>query len=673
MLIALEGMDGVGKSSLSKLAARLLKGMPIVKAIHPLCHPEDAIDNFMNVSSLVLSEQREEFSRCRFGVRGVFVYFRLNDVPMVSDRFYASNLWHVERRDVDVRRLVDLVGIPERTILLYASKEVLRRRITGRNVDDKDLEKVEMSERAYDLMRERFEKLSIPFVEMSTDGLGMDALASAIAGLYGRENYRRGRKRYRAFSFPPSLVRRLVVPQDVEMIDSKAFFYLCHLSSFDVHRKNRFFKSVHGVLFSRDGSSLVCYPRAKGWRSFSVSAGVRSIAPSAFLNAERLEKIRLPEGLSEIGSTAFFNCKALRRIRLPASACIIGPMNFLGCWALKGIDINSGNRSYVSEDGVLYDSLKDVLVKFPAAKPMQEVILNCRVVKAWAFAEARFLRRAELGSRVESIEAYAFMNSEVEEVVISSAVFGHIGERAFALCSRLRRVEVLDASSNIDVHTTAFEGCDERLKVMLPVQVFRAIWGNPRKEGLYGLIRSVVGIKDAGESCGIAALRHMLRLFALECNDCLKCSGGFWIFDLASVLVNRLGLDCVSLTCHKSRLMEDFFCGMLEEGFDGRRAIERYIGLGGTIKRGTIVRESIAGVSSERTMLMLVDNSVLHGYEGAGGRHYVVVEEVRGAYAIIVNPMSSICVEEIVPVDVLVSSCEVAGGWILSATRQVNA
>lgn len=668
MLIALEGMDGVGKSSLSRLAARVLGGVPIVKAVHPLRHPDKAIDNFYNVSTLVLKVESEEFAKCRFGVRGAFIYYRLNDVPMVSDRFYASNLWHIERRDVDIKRLVDFVGIPERTILLYAPKDVLRQRITGRDVNDKDLEKVDMAEMAYDLMRERFGKLSIPFVEMSTEGRSMEDLAEAIAKLYSRGGDEHDLNRYRAFSFPPSSVRILSVPEDADVIDAKAFFYLKCLSSFAVHRKNRSYKSVRGVLYTRDGFVLVCYPRAREVRRFSIKAGVRALAPSAFLNGERLEEIRIPDGLLEIGSTVFFNCRSLRRIRIPFSVERVGPMNFLGCDALEEINVAFGNKSYMSDGGVLYEASGEAIIRYPTAKSAESFELDCRVVRAWAFAEARNLRQVGLGKRVESIEAYAFMNSEVEEVVVASAALCHIGERAFALCSRLRRVRILDAASRLEIHSSAFEGCDDGLKVYLPLTVFERIWEDRCKCELYKHIRSVTGTKDADESCGVAALKYLLRLFATECGE--RAFGGYWIFDIASVLADRLGSDRVLLRYHKSKVIDDYAAGALERDFDGRRAIEQYVGLGGIMKGGFSVRGILSNMPEGGALLMLVDNSVLHGGNATGAAHYVVVKEVRDEYAIIVNPLSSVCVEEIVPVDVLVSSCEISGGWVLSVLHK---
>lgn len=664
MLIALEGMDGVGKSSLSRLCARLLGGSPVVKAVHPLCHPERTIDNFLNVSDLVLSSQSELLSRCQFGVRGIFIYYRLNDVPMVADRFYASNLWHVERRDADIQRLVDLVGVPEKTILLYASESILRKRIEGRDAHDKDLEKIDLAESAYSLMRDRFAKLAIPFVELSTEALSLDEIAKTITRLYGREKPHHVRGRYRAFSFAPSDVRRKVVPKTVETIDAKAFFYLRHLSSFSVHGQNRRFKSIRGVLHSRDGMTLECYPSARGKRSYSVGDRVKAIAPSAFLNEEKLEAIALPERLLEIGSTAFFNCRSLIRIHIPASVGRIGPMNFLGCVRLVDISVDSGNETYSSDDGILYESSGDVILKYPQAKLSNAILIDCRVVRAWAFAEVVSLKYVELGNRIESIEAYAFMNSKIKEVVVSGARFGHIGERAFAFCRHLEKVKVYDASPNLDVNPLAFEGCEDGLRVYLPQSAFARIWKNPRKRDLWRRIRSVIAEKDIDESCGTAVLKYILRSYVPGRADLLVNSGIFWIFDIASFLVRQFGPDTITLSYHKSRLIEDFNAGVLGKDFSGRESIEKYIALRGTLKGATAVCKTVESIAADSALLMLVDNSILHGHNDGGG-HYIVVKEVREDYALIVNPQQSVCVEELVLTDVLVSSCEAIGGWTL--------
>lgn len=672
MLIALEGMDGVGKSTLSRLAARLLDGMPVVKAIHPLCNPDARTDNFINISDLVLSEESERLAECKFGVRGVFIYYRLSDVPMVSDRFYASNLWHVERRDVDIRRLAEVVGAPERTILLYASKDELRRRIEGRNAKDKDLEKIDQSEKAYELMRNRFASLSISFVEMSTEGRELEELAAAVAKLYGWNKRFCGRKQLWAFSCPPSGIRSFRLLQSVESVDAKAFFYLRHLSSIAVERGNRRFKSVRGVLYTRDGQSLVSYPCARERRKYWVCEGVRTIAPSAFLNARYLESIRLPDGLVEIGSTVFFNCWTLRRIYIPASVSKIGPMNFLGCRSLMDIAVSERNCIYESRNGVLYETRTDALLRYPPARSNVELCLDCRIVRAWAFAETGSLRKVELIGGVTSIEAYAFMNSGLEELMVSGGVLLHVGERAFASCRMLKRVWVLDAASGFDMHLTAFEGCGRKLKVYLPRTIFAGIWNDRRKRCIYEYLRAVIADKNEVESCGTFALRMMLDALALDWREPSNVTENIWIFDIASALIERLGAGRVVLNYFKSRFIDDFAADVLEKNFGGYQAFLRYTDLGGGLRGGICVQDAVDSFSGEDVFLLLVDDAVLHGDVGTGNGHYIVVKEVRDGYALIFNPRKKTCIEEIVSVDVLVDSCEALGGWILIAKHETR-
>ena len=66
MLIALEGMDGVGKSTLTKMVASSISGYPVVKAIHPLRDTAIHHDNFLNVAELVLRSDRHKY-RCLDG------------------------------------------------------------------------------------------------------------------------------------------------------------------------------------------------------------------------------------------------------------------------------------------------------------------------------------------------------------------------------------------------------------------------------------------------------------------------------------------------------------------------------------------------------------------------------------------------------------------------------
>ena len=92
--------------------------------------------------------------------------------------------------------------------------------------------------------------------------------------------------------------------------------HLPRVKAFKTNPGNPAFKAVDGVLFSKDGSSLLAYPPAKQDAHYKVPEDVRSIGCYAFRNAA-FESIDLPKGLSFIDYEAFSGCVKLKTLTIP--------------------------------------------------------------------------------------------------------------------------------------------------------------------------------------------------------------------------------------------------------------------------------------------------------------------------------------------------------------------
>ena len=89
---------------------------------------------------------------------------------------------------------------------------------------------------------------------------------------------------------------------------------LSGLNEIAVDSDNRFYSSVTGVLYSKDGKMLVKYPHGKSDTSFTVLDTVVAIGGNAFKNARNLNTIIFGNSLGAIGSTAFIGCNYLSQI-----------------------------------------------------------------------------------------------------------------------------------------------------------------------------------------------------------------------------------------------------------------------------------------------------------------------------------------------------------------------
>lgn len=99
---------------------------------------------------------------------------------------------------------------------------------------------------------------------------------------------------------------------------------------------------------------------------------VTGIYFSVFSNCTSLDGITLADGLTAVMNDAFLNCSSLTKINVPASLTWIDSMGiFPGCTALTEFNVDEGNETYSSEDGVLFNKAKTALYKFPTGKSLE--------------------------------------------------------------------------------------------------------------------------------------------------------------------------------------------------------------------------------------------------------------------------------------------------------------
>ena len=116
------------------------------------------------------------------------------------------------------------------------------------------------------------------------------------------------------------------IPDSVQEIGGASFAGCKALTEITVSG-NPNYKSVDGVLYTKDGRRLVQYPAGKGAGEYTVEDGAEEIGYGAFAMAG-LEKVNFPETLLVIDNDAFFECYALTQLQLPDSLQRIGSMAF---------------------------------------------------------------------------------------------------------------------------------------------------------------------------------------------------------------------------------------------------------------------------------------------------------------------------------------------------------
>ena len=95
------------------------------------------------------------------------------------------------------------------------------------------------------------------------------------------------------------------------------------LATVTVNPANASFSEVDGVLYTKDGASLILYPASRAGNEYEVPAGTTEIGIQAFDRASSLTRVILPEGLTTIGYSAFNGCTNLVDMTFPESLEVV--------------------------------------------------------------------------------------------------------------------------------------------------------------------------------------------------------------------------------------------------------------------------------------------------------------------------------------------------------------
>ena len=223
-----------------------------------------------------------------------------------------------------------------------------------------------------------------------------------------------------AGAFARSSLTSIAIPKSVEVIDDFAFIDCSSLTSIDVDPNNLKYRSIDGVLFTKDGKTLVKFPEAKKDESYVVPEGTVTIKDAAFLNCSGLTSIVIPKGMLSIGVGAFQNCAALNSIVIPGSVKSIESNAFVGCSSLNSVVIPKSVTSIGVGAFKLCSSLSEIVIPGSVTS-----------IESSAFAECSSLSSVVVCEGVTSIEDSAFSSCpSLKNVILPSSVTS-IGDSAF--------------------------------------------------------------------------------------------------------------------------------------------------------------------------------------------------------------------------------------------------
>ncbi len=204
--------------------------------------------------------------------------------------------------------------------------------------------------------------------------------------------------------------------------------------------------------------------------SFTVPDGVTTIGEYAFAYCSGLTSIMISDNVTTIGKRAFSWCDGLTSVMIPDSVTSIGESAFGECDSLYSIDVDENNPAYTSENDVLFDKDKTILIQcFSQLSGTYTIPDGVTTIGNYAFRDRKGLTSVMIPDSVTTIEDWAFLWCDgLTSVTIPDSITT-IGNGAFENCTSLTSVSIPESVTEIG--NSAFYFCKELTSVIIPENV----------------------------------------------------------------------------------------------------------------------------------------------------------------------------------------------------------
>ena len=176
------------------------------------------------------------------------------------------------------------------------------------------------------------------------------------------------------------------------------------LESITVAADNPNYKSIDGVLYSKDGTTLIQYPANKAGADFTVPAGVTTIEPYAFGCLGNLKNLTFSDSVS--------------------TAENIGGGFGCGINSLTSYIVSSGNASFSTVDGVLFNKTQTIQMAYPTSKAGSHYTMLNTVtsLESNSFGSSKNLKTVDLSDHLVHIAQFSFYNLNLATLNIPASV-----------------------------------------------------------------------------------------------------------------------------------------------------------------------------------------------------------------------------------------------------------
>lgn len=301
-----------------------------------------------------------------------------------------------------------------------------------------------------------------------------------------------------------SAMTAFTIPAALQSFDASLLNYCTGLQNLYVSANNTLYQSIGGVLFSKDGKTLIYYLPTRTDTSYTVPEGTEEIASGAFNSNKALQSVTIPASVKLIDRSAFQSCTSLAAVNFTAGgteALVIGYQAF-AYTALNTVKIPARTAS-INEYAFSRTSLASVTFEDGSklsyigdgafSRTNLTVVtlpLSLREMGNSVFANCTMLTTATLPEGLISVGESLFENDTALVTVNLPATLQKLGNLAFQKCSALKSVNFAKNSVIEVLYVGTFYGCSALESIELPASLTEIpdkdpeLWGS-QYEGLF--------------------------------------------------------------------------------------------------------------------------------------------------------------------------------------------
>jgi hypothetical protein len=268
----------------------------------------------------------------------------------------------------------------------------------------------------------------------------------------------------------------VTIPSGILSVNSHTFYYCQNITDINVAENNAVYQSIDGVLYSKDGNTLIYYPAGKS-TEFTIPDSVKTIGTHAFAYNHQLTGVIIGSGVETIENYAFYDCSNLAEVEFTSEnqpAINYNAFSSVKSWACAivpdswNIETNSRWNNLIIgvsipiNDGIDYSDTWDY-----------EIDGNAVIINLYKGSGTNITIPAVIEGRwVRKIGNHTFNNSTnreaIESVTIPESIVV-IGQYSFYYCTNLQNITI--PNSVVSIEYGAFSYCTSLTSIDIPDSV----------------------------------------------------------------------------------------------------------------------------------------------------------------------------------------------------------